>query len=304
MSDEIVVREKPDQLAPRLGSYELAMLPEEEFEQRLAGLKKSQARVRQIKASLMEQDVHYGVIPGTGDKPTLLKPGAELLCSVYGLRPDFVPTVTHGDGVAAPDIDVTMRCELHLGDLQGPVVAVGYGMANSWERKHRYRRGERSCPSCGVVGSVIKGKAEFGGGWLCWAKKGGCGAKFDEADPAIVEQAVGDVQNADPHDLANTLIKMAKKRAFLDATLTGTASSDVFTQDLDEVRPAPEKKAPPKREVLARGAGKASEVADDIRAQAPSETETCRFCDSPNVVEDGKGNVVCQDCAKGWARGR
>ena len=80
MSDEIVVTttQKPDQLAPRLGSYELAMLPQDEFEQRLAGLKKSQERVRQIKASLMQQDTHYGVIPGTGDKPTLLKPGAEL----------------------------------------------------------------------------------------------------------------------------------------------------------------------------------------------------------------------------------
>ncbi len=301
MSEEtavLVATEKPDALAPRLGSYELANLPEEEFEQRLAGLKKSQERVRKIKASLMTNDVHYGVIPGTGDKPTLLKPGAELLCSVYGLRPDFEPAVTYGDGKTRPDVDVTMRCELHLGDLAGPVVAVGYGMANSWERKHRYRRGERTCPGCGVVGSVIKGKAEYGGGWLCWAKKGGCGAKFDDDAEAIVSQAVGDVENADPHDLSNTLIKMAKKRAFLDATLTGTASSDVFTQDLEEQRPAEEKQEPPKRK--GRSAGKTKDG-------PPSEADACPFCGSADFVvsKDGATAVCAQkECSKGWSLGR
>lgn len=300
MSEEALVpvrnREGSDQLAPRLGAYELAMLPEEEFEQRLAGLRKSQERLRKIKASLMTQDVHYGVIPGTGDKPTLLKPGAEVLCSVYGLRPDFVPTVEHGDGQDAPDIAVTMRCELHLGDLDGPVVAVGYGMANSWERKHRYRRGERTCPKCGVVGSVIKGKAEFGGGWLCWGKKGGCGAKFNADDQDIVGQAVGDVENPDPHDLANTLIKMAKKRALLDAVLTGTASSDIFTQDLEE-QPAADvvdtSRGPVEvkgKRVKARGAGKAKDISEGLR---------CPHCGSDNIAETEDGHAFCADCRKG-----
>ena len=300
MSEEtatVVATEKPDALAPRLGSYELAMLPEEEFEQRLAGLKKSQERVRKIKASLMTTDVHYGVIPGTGDKPTLLKPGAELLCSVYGLRPDFEPTVSYGDGETRPDIDVTMRCELHLGDLAGPVVAVGYGMANSWERKHRYRRGERTCPTCGVVGSVIKGKAEYGGGWLCWAKKGGCGAKFELDAEAIVRQPVEDIKNPDPHDLSNTLIKMAKKRAFLDATLTGTASSDVFTQDLEETRQPPEEKQE-------RAKPREREPGEDDDTP-PSQAATCRFCDSVSVVVSKNGkSAECADCHRGWNLGR
>jgi len=39
--------------------------------------------------------------------------------------------------------------------------------------------GGDSCPRCGVVGSIIKGKAEYGGGYLCFKKKGGCGAKFE-----------------------------------------------------------------------------------------------------------------------------
>lgn len=238
MSSELVVVDAQPVAVQKeqAGMLAMATMSEAEFDVRLVALKRGQDRIKRIKQELMEEGAHYGVIPGT-KKPTLLKPGAEVLCSIYGLRPDFVPTIEAGDGVTTPTLRVTMRCELHLGDIAGPVVAVGYGSANSWERKHRYRRGERACPACGVVGQVIKGKDEYGGGWLCWKKNGGCGAKFPDGAPEIEGQQVGDVQNPDPYDLENTLVKMAKKRAHIDAALTGTASSDLFTQDLEEIGP-------------------------------------------------------------------
>lgn len=34
------------------------------------------------------------------------------------------------------------------------------------------------CPECKESKAVIRGKAEYGGGWLCFKKKGGCGAKW------------------------------------------------------------------------------------------------------------------------------
>jgi hypothetical protein len=40
-----------------------------------------------------------------------------------------------------------------------------------------------ACPKCGVIGAIIKGRPEYGGGWVCWTNKGGCGAKF-QTDPA------------------------------------------------------------------------------------------------------------------------
>lgn len=43
-------------------------------------------------------------------------------------------------------------------------------------------RPTRSCPQCGKSKAVIKGKAEYGGGWLCFKKKGGCGATWQDAD--------------------------------------------------------------------------------------------------------------------------
>lgn len=238
--DAVVVREREDvELAgsPLTGPAAdgvtaLAHMPEDEFEQKLAAMKAGQDRIARVKKELMTEDVHFGTIPGT-PKPTLLKPGAEVLCQIYGLRASFVPRLSYGDAESSPAVSAIVECRLHLGDIAGPIVAIGYGSANTWERKHRYRRGERACPECGTIGAVIKGKAEYGGGWLCWANKGGCGAKFDINDSAITQQAIGDVENVDQHDLENTVLKMAEKRAYIDATLRGTASSDLFSQDLE-----------------------------------------------------------------------
>ncbi len=213
------------------GIAALGNMPQEEFDQKLAALKTGQQRIAQIKRELMVENVHYGKIPGTGDKPTLLQPGAQLLCHLFGLRATFDQEIEYGDQIETPGCRVVTLCSLHLGDTDGPIVATGRGSANTWERKHRYRRGERTCPNCGTIGAVIKGKANFGGGWICWRGKGGCGAKWPDGTDAIEKQAVSDVENVDQADLENTVIKVSEKRAFNGATLRGTASSDLFTQE-------------------------------------------------------------------------
>lgn len=52
------------------------------------------------------------------------------------------------------------------------------------------------------------------------------------------------VENPDVADVWNTCLKMAKKRAFVDAVKSTTAASDVFTQDIEDMplyeRPAPQ----------------------------------------------------------------
>jgi hypothetical protein len=35
-----------------------------------------------------------------------------------------------------------------------------------------------ACPVCGVIGSLMKSRPEWGGGIVCWAKRDGCGAKW------------------------------------------------------------------------------------------------------------------------------
>jgi hypothetical protein len=41
-------------------------------------------------------------------------------------------------------------------------------------------------------------------------------------------------ENPDIADVYNTVLKMAKKRALVDATITACAASDIFTQDMEE----------------------------------------------------------------------
>jgi hypothetical protein len=224
---------------PDPGVYALAAMPEADFAQRLELYKTARRRVQMVQRALMTEGVHYGVVPGT-DKPTMFKSGSEVLCNSFGLVTTYDLSVQYGDGKTAPPISVTVKALQHLGDSAGPVVAEGVGAANSWERRYRYRTAQLSCPKCGQE-TVLKSKHDPG--FFCWAKRGGCGAQFGPDDPAITEQPRGQVENPDQFDLLNTLLKMAKKRAKVDATLEATATSDLFTQDLEEGLP-PEEGAP------------------------------------------------------------
>lgn len=127
-----------------------------------------------------------------------------------------------------------LRCSLAK---NGESVGEGIGSCNSWESKYRYRNSSRVCPTCGAE-AIIKGKAEYGGGWVCYARRGGCGAKFADNDPAM-EQEVGKVPNPDISDLINTCMKQAEKRAYVEATLSATGASAFFSQDEDVVKPPP-----------------------------------------------------------------
>lgn len=183
----------------------------------------------------MKKGVDYGVIPGT-DKPALKKPGAEKLCTLFGLTPRFTLTEKEQDWTGKnfdgePMFHYQYRCGLWY---QNRLVAEGEGSCNSREKKYRYRQGERRCPTCGKP-AIIKGKAEYGGGWLCFAKKGGCGAKFADGDTSIEGQQVGQILNSDIADLVNTILKMAQKRALVAATLLAVNASEFFTQDLDDM---------------------------------------------------------------------
>lgn len=222
----------PATVQPAAGTAALAALSESDFERRLAELRSGRERVKKIQEALMVLDVDYGLIPGT-PKPTLLKPGAEKLCDFYRLAARIETTFVAGDGVTAPPLRYDAVCYLHLGTLDGPVVATGGGTANSWERRYRYRRAELTCPSCGKSGALLKSKRDPE--YFCWSKKGGCGATFPLNDERISKQALGDVENPDPHELANTLLKMAEKRAHVDATLRATATSGLFTQDAEDL---------------------------------------------------------------------
>ena len=184
--------------------------------------------------TILREGIDYGTIPGTG-KPTLLKPGAEKLTTFFGLTTRFelldrVEDWSGGAHDGEPFFYYLYRCQLFRGAL---LIAETDASCNSRETKYRYRSAERVCPQCGQA-TIIKGKAEYGGGWLCYGKKGGCGAKFAATDPAIGAQPVGRIPNPDVADQVNTIQKMAQKRALIGATLLAVNASEFFTQDVED----------------------------------------------------------------------
>jgi hypothetical protein len=184
---------------------------------------------------VMREGIDYGKIPGT-DKPTLLKPGGEKLTTFFGLRtlPVLVDSEQDWTGErhgGEPFFRYHYRMQLWRGEL---LIAEADGTCNSWETKYRYRNAERKCPTCGAE-AIIKGKAEYGGGWLCWKRRGGCGVKFSDSDTKITDQVMGKVPHPNPAELDNTICKMAQKRALVAATLVAVNASEFFTQDIEDL---------------------------------------------------------------------
>lgn len=238
-------------------------------------------QVQDLIRDVMKEGQHFGSMPGSRakkDEPerkVLLKSGAELLNMMFRLRSEF--EVLRED-LEADRIYYTIRC--HLTHIEtGKLYATGLGSCSSLETKYRYRHAQRRCPKCGKE-AILKSKDE-GKGYFCWRKKDGCGAEFPMGDAAIEAQEAGRVQNPDPFDQANTILKMACKRALVAATLNATACSDIFTQDLeeeheDEPRRAPAKR-PPKR-------------APEARDDEPG--------DAHDLSPDEEGAAICAEARK------
>ncbi len=124
---------------------------------------------------MMVPGLDYGQIPGC-PKPSLLKPGAEKLCDIYGFskQAEVMDRLTDWEnGIFAYEIKVILTNK-----RTGLIEAEGLGSCNSKEEKY------------------IK-------------------------------------QNA--YSIAGTILKMAKKRALVDAVLSATRSSDIFSQDLEDL---------------------------------------------------------------------
>lgn len=161
---------------------------------------------------VMKVDIDYGTIPGT-PKPTLYKPGSEKILSMFHLA--ATPRV---EDVSTPDciryrvfVDVTHA-------PTGTFVGSGMGEASSAETKYQWR--EVVCEEEWQATPEDRRRAKW--------KKG-----FKSAPAYAVRQV-----RTEMDDVANTILKMAKKRAQIDATLTVTAASDVFSQDLEDLKDA------------------------------------------------------------------
>jgi hypothetical protein len=128
---------------------------------------------QQLVQKNLKQDLDYGIIPGT-KKPTLLKPGAEKILMLLGLRSEF-EIVNETRDFERGFFQYQIKCKLYKGDM---IITEGMGACNTKESKYK---------------------------------------------------------NSDGFSVDNTVLKMAKKRAMVDAALLVGSLSDLFTQDLEDM---------------------------------------------------------------------
>ena len=160
------------------------------------------ALVQEVMRAVMKPDVHYGVIPGTGDKPTLYKQGAEVLCMAFRVADAYVVE----DLSTADTVRSRVTCK-GIHQTTGVVLGSGMGEASSGEEKYKWRK---------AFDDEFNATPEN----LRRIKKGKYTTKQVRTEPA---------------DLANTVLKMANKRAKVAMTINVTACGDMFGQDLEDM---------------------------------------------------------------------
>lgn len=177
----------------------------------LAEVKAQVNLIQQIMQSVMKEGHHYGKVPGCGDKKVLLKPGAEKIMMTFRLaaEPQIEEIRTADEIIFKVAVKITNQAT-------GMFLGTGVGECSTSEEKYKWRAAvsDDEWDSTPEDRKRIKYASKWEGG----SKK---------------SYTVNQVKT-NPSDLANTVKKMAKKRALVDGTLTVTAASDIFTQDLDE----------------------------------------------------------------------
>jgi hypothetical protein len=92
-------------------------------------------KIKQAMTRAMEEGIHFGTIPGT-PKPTLLKAGAEKLCLLFRMDPEYESHET----IDGEHLTVKSKCTLwHV--PTGQRLGSGEGLATTRENKYAYRKG-------------------------------------------------------------------------------------------------------------------------------------------------------------------
>ena len=224
--------------------------------------------IQQVMTKVMQDGEHFGLIPGCGNKKVLFKAGAEKLCLTFRYAPSYeVAQVDHPNGHREYRVNCKIT-HIQSGVFQGE----GVGSCSTMETKYRYRNdstadeitdvvvpkaywdeknaGANPAKMKAILDSVMGGPGRYGtkkvdSAWLV-VKRG--------------EKTEAKIENPDLADQYNTVLKMAKKRALVDATITATAASDIFTQDLEET--LPEKQEPAKEPAKSEAPAQKQETAE------------------------------------------
>jgi hypothetical protein len=162
--------------------------------------------MQDVMKEVMQEGTHFGVIPGT-KQPSLYKAGAEKIMSTFRLSADPLVEDLGRDG------EVHYRVKVRIESASGAFLGAGIGECSSSEDKYAWRAAV--CPEEFDATPENRRRTKF--------------SKYK----GVVEKKAQ--VRTHPADVANTVLKMAKKRGLIDAVLTVTAASDLFTQDIEDL---------------------------------------------------------------------
>lgn len=182
-------------------------------------------RIQEIMKALMREGTHFGTIPGT-PKPTLYKPGAEMLLMTFRIA----ASPSNIEDLSTPD-EVRYRITMRgTNQVSGEIVGEMIGECSSSEVKYRWQK-----PVCDEEWQETDPSMRR--------------EKWFKGTPPYKQKQI----RSSPADVANTILKMATKRALVALTLTSLGASDIFAQDLedltDELRESIATEDAPKAEV-------------------------------------------------------
>ena len=187
------------------------------------------AAIQELMNQSMQDGTHFGKIPGCGDKPALLQPGAQKLMLLFGLADDYdVNQIDLPNGHR----EYRVKCRL-VSKATGVFQGSGEGLCTTMESKYRYRRGagDYEITDLPIPDDAKQRKAEY-------AKQGYGMRKVDGHGWCWVKFKEGKSENPDIADTYNTVLKMACKRALVAGILNTLAASDMFTQDVEDFNAA------------------------------------------------------------------
>jgi hypothetical protein len=234
--------------------------------------------VQEVMKAVMKKDTHYGTIPGC-DKPTLYKAGSEILLTTFKIS--IEPVVEDLSTIDEAHYRVFTKGYYRDGTLIG----TGVGECSSNEEKYKWRKAV--CDEEFLATPEDRRREKwFKGKWNV--------AKSKNDDAYQVKQVRTEIA-----DVANTILKMAKKRSQIDLTLTATAASDIFTQDIEDM---PEGYAEmgndkPKKDAVKQPTAKGETKPETETPEPESDSiPKCPECGKKLAATDEKAAAVIKYC--------
>lgn len=211
-------------------------------------------RIQQVMKAVMKDKVHYGIVPGT-PKPSLWKPGAEVLQATFHIAVSY-----RTDDLS--DHDCVRYRVTAVGTHQATGILMGEGMGEASSNEEKYRWRAAVCDEEYNDTDDDRKRVKYKKTWNNAARR------YDIEKLYQVR--------TEPADIANTVLKMACKRAQIAMVLNVTAASDIFTQDLEDMPDGmtPEDVEPPRRSARGKPVTQAPRSSTAARAGGNGQQST------------------------------